>query len=499
VQVSATSAAQLSERNDALVLLRTLTPFTDEVAALIKVDMQELDAIMSLRRQVLDRQVSLDAFSAGLKALSQDLSTVCEVMKRDFAEMGVHVRSQHQYALLMKADIADKQIDIERLDEMLSKSEQEKMAAFAMHDEIKLLLDKERQDKVKIIRENTQQLALAQSSSEKQAWIFQSRLEKEELAVQIAEKEDEIAGLQRKLREATNLEKNASKKGAELAKQVNSLLARERSMTASIEEILTLENQLRRDLQTEQVALIAEKNRGAELETRLSEALVALKNEAQVTNLISSRIASNDFSSADREALIDMKVALETNLIKQDREFARLQATHKDEKAEWDVERSKFKREISILKAQQKESEEGSAWMLRGLQGATDQVRRRQECLLAYIGISERKEDRIWKAILVRTAFVALSSHARRRTRMWNLASSFVRSHDIRETEYIVGKWFDVWKEAHKRQRQNRVPIVPGDDADGKFLCACKCKLTLKIQAMLWPRALEDPCSACKP
>jgi len=478
VQVIATAAARSSEQNDTLMLLRTLKPFIDEVAALLKSDMQELHTITLLRGQVLDRQASLNAFSEGLKVLSQELLAIFGVMKKDFAKMGMHVRSQHQNALLMKADIADKQNDIERLDEMLSRCEQEKMAAVAMHEEIKMLLDKERHDRVNCKRELTHQLALAQSSSEKQAWIFQSRLEKEEMAVQMAEKEDEIAGLQRKLREATSLEKHASKKSAELAKQVNNLMSRERSLEASLEEILTRESELRRDLETEHAELMAEKATSKELEARLSEALAALKNEEEVKNLISSRIASDteaastklDCLSADREALIDMKIALEHTLDKQDRDFARLHASHKDEQAEWDVERSRYKREISLLKAQRQEWEEGAALMLKGQQGDTDEVLRRHGRLLAYVEISERKGDCNWNVLLLKTAFMALSSHARRRSRMWNLASSFVRSRDIRESEYIVGKWWDLWKNGHRRHRQSHVSIISGDDANGKSL-----------------------------
>ena len=53
--------------------------------------------------------------------------------------------------------VADKATDIERLDELLSSTEHEKMAALAMHDEMQVLLDRERQDKVNIIRANTEQ------------------------------------------------------------------------------------------------------------------------------------------------------------------------------------------------------------------------------------------------------------------------------------------------------------------------------------------------------
>ena len=89
------------------------------------------------------------------------------------------------------------------------------------------------------------QLALAQSSSEKQAWIFQSRLEKEELAVQLAEKEDEIAILQRKVREATYLEKMAVKKNQELIEEVERLQPREKLHQCAIDDSLTREMSLR--------------------------------------------------------------------------------------------------------------------------------------------------------------------------------------------------------------------------------------------------------------
>ena len=89
------------------------------------------------------------------------------------------------------------------------------------------------------------QLALAQSSSEKQAWIFQSRLEKEELAVQLAEKEDEIAILQRKVREATNLEKMAVKKNQELIEEVERLQPRDKMHQSAIDDSLTREMSLR--------------------------------------------------------------------------------------------------------------------------------------------------------------------------------------------------------------------------------------------------------------
>ena len=73
VQVSATAAARTSEQNDTLMLLRTLTPLIDEVAALLKADVHELHTIALPRSQVLDRQASLDTVSEGLKVLSQEL------------------------------------------------------------------------------------------------------------------------------------------------------------------------------------------------------------------------------------------------------------------------------------------------------------------------------------------------------------------------------------------------------------------------------------------
>lgn len=63
---------------------------------------------------------------------------------------------------------ADKAADINRLDELLSQTEHEKMAAFAMHDEIQVLLERERQDKADIIRANTQQVHSTRAKSSHQ-------------------------------------------------------------------------------------------------------------------------------------------------------------------------------------------------------------------------------------------------------------------------------------------------------------------------------------------
>lgn len=77
---------------------------------------------------------------------------------------------------LMSADVQDKLNDVQRLDEFLSNAEHDKEVVLAENAELKVLLDRERQEKTRIVRENTQQLALAQSSSEKHAWIFQVRI-----------------------------------------------------------------------------------------------------------------------------------------------------------------------------------------------------------------------------------------------------------------------------------------------------------------------------------
>ena len=66
-------------------------------------------------------------------------------------------RKRCSHASVRVWHVADKATDIERLDELLSSTEHEKMAALAMHDEMQVLLDRERQDKVSIIRANTEQ------------------------------------------------------------------------------------------------------------------------------------------------------------------------------------------------------------------------------------------------------------------------------------------------------------------------------------------------------
>ena len=168
-------------------------------------------------------------------------------------------------------------------------------------------------------------------------------------------------------------------------------------------------------------------------------------------------------------------MALESNLGRKEKDFQRLQALFRDEQAEWDLERSRLKKESVILKATQKQCESGAAMMLRSLQDDSDQVLKRERRLLAYLKIFESTSDRRWSAHLLKTPYMALRCHARRRAHMWNLATVFIRLHDIREAEYVVGKWYDVWKEHHTRVRQTRVSVLAG--GNGADNTAGKCFL----------------------
>jgi len=57
-------------------------------------------------------------------------------------------------------------------------------------------------------------------------------------AVQLAEKEDEIAVLQRKVREATHLEKIANKQNAEISSKFVSLQKCDAQLHVSVEEVM---------------------------------------------------------------------------------------------------------------------------------------------------------------------------------------------------------------------------------------------------------------------
>ena len=65
------------------------------------------------------------------------------------------------------------------------------------------------------------------------------------MAVQLAEKEDEIAVLQRKVREATNLERQATKKQEELSELVERFRPRERQQQGALDDSLAREMSLR--------------------------------------------------------------------------------------------------------------------------------------------------------------------------------------------------------------------------------------------------------------
>jgi len=65
------------------------------------------------------------------------------------------------------------------------------------------------------------------------------------MAVQLAEKEDEIAVLQRKVREATNLERQATKKQEELSELVERFQPRTRQQQGALDDSLAREMSLR--------------------------------------------------------------------------------------------------------------------------------------------------------------------------------------------------------------------------------------------------------------
>jgi hypothetical protein len=69
------------------------------------------------------------------------------------------------------------------------------------------------------------------------------------MAVQLAERDDEIAVLQRRLREATNLQRMADKKTAQLAPTLQHAQQVEKKLQASLDEVLARELELRRDLE----------------------------------------------------------------------------------------------------------------------------------------------------------------------------------------------------------------------------------------------------------
>ena len=303
--------------------------------------------------------------------------------------------------------------------------------------------------------QHTLKLALAQASADKQAWIFQSRIEKEELALLLAERDDEVVVLQRKVREATNLEKASSKKNGEFVVQVNVLKAQVKQLSVHNEQILLELERAKDELSAEKALSSA---LGAQIDAQqahLTTALGALKADQQINDLVSSYIANEsgapsnrvDFLllgqsrslSMDRDALITTQVALEADLESKCKQVEKLHNALRDQEAEWEVQSTALRREIQTLKAGSTASELNSVMI-------ANKCMARQHRVVAYLSMFEGRADRKWTQLLKKSSLEALSSNARRRLRMWRLARAFIRIQDQREVDYIVNKFYKLWR-----------------------------------------------------
>jgi len=180
----------------------------------------------------------------------------------------------------------------------------------------------------------------------------------------------------------------------------------------------------------------------------------------------------------------------------------RLPRTTAPVQAGFEAERRGLAKEILTLKERQREVEKSSATLLQ------DMCRSRGRAF-AYIGILEGASARKSARHLRRCAFVAMSSHARQRTRMWNMASAYITNRTFRDADRRATMCFGFWKRvACKRYAHPLLPGV-GAEADGIIVQLLKvqpeklsmdeaCKTTLQMQRLIknLQHALEN--STCR-
>ena len=304
--------------------------------------------------------------------------------------MESYVRREHENTLLLRIDCGSKTSEVQRLSELLRATDNQKSAALDGLDTAIADLHKERQEKAELIQNAT--------FSDKQAWIFQSRLEKEELALELAQKEDELATLQRKMREMMNTDKLANQKTIDLSSKLGALRVREADLASQVKLLQDGEAILRDALSQAQMNLRSEKGHSAALEAKLEILVEELRSEREANALLTDAVTERsdvaerfDSLHTDREALVVIKGALEKALDQKDKELERLKGFLREEQAEWQ-------------------------WRMATLHKEGDP--RRERRLLTFVELLEREIGHKHSTFLLHVAFAAMvlqTSHARER------------------------------------------------------------------------------------
>ena len=114
--------------------------------------------------------------------------------------------------------------------------------------------------------------------------------------------------------------------------------------------------------------------------------------------------------------------------------------------AEWEAMLMKKERENMTLKQRQREVEASSASLLQNARGEARDASSRERRVLAYAELVEVAAGRQWQRHLCRCVFVAMSSHARQRTRMWNMALAYIKNRNCRDAQRSLALWLGFCK-----------------------------------------------------
>ena len=378
------------QRGVADKLICQIASLADEVQVLSSTVWKEMSRADSLRTLSQSQKLNLEECIKGVELFGRELIGIQTCFRSEFEEMESYVRREHENTLLLRIDCGSKTSEVQRLSELLRATDNQKSAALDGLDTAIADLHKERQEKAELIQNAT--------FSDKQAWIFQSRLEKEELALELAQKEDELATLQRKMREMMNTDKLANQKTIDLSSKLAALRVREADLASQVKVLQDGEAILRDALSQAQMNLRSEKGHSAALEAKLEILVEELRSEREANALLTDAFTERsdvaerfDSLHTDREALVVIKGALEKALDQKDKELERLKGFLREEQAEWQ-------------------------WRMATLHKEGDP--RRERRLLTFAELLEREIGHKHSTLLLHVAFAAMvlqTSHARER------------------------------------------------------------------------------------
>ena len=402
-KASGTAAMQKGVADNAHKLICQIASLADEVQVLISTVLKEMSRADSLRTLTQRQKLNLEECIKGVELFGMELIGIQTCFRGEVEQMESYVRREHENTLLLRIDCCSKTSEVQRLSELLRATDNQKSAALDGLDTAIADLHKERQEKAELIQNAT--------FSDKQAWIFQSRLEKEELALELAQKEDELATLQRKMREMMNTDKLANQKTIDLSSKLAAFRVREADLASQVKALQDGEAILRDALSQAQMNLKSEKGQSAALEAKLEILGKELRSEREANALLTDAVTERsdvaerfDSLHTDREALVVIKGALEKALDQKDKELERLKGFLREEQAEWQ-------------------------WRMATLHKEGDP--RRERRLLTLAELLEREIGHKHSTLLLHVAFAAMvlqTSHARERKLQSAMETGMIQS-----------------------------------------------------------------------